>query len=229
MKFSLLLATICVFVTSSFAKADDNWIELFDGKTLDGWKVLAGGATYRVEDGCIVGKTDDGPRNTFLTKGPYGDFELGFDVKCDPSLNSGVQIRSQIRPGDVEVPNAERPELNPVMIFGYQCEIADAGSKVSGNFWDEARGGKWWDDFSNRPEAQNAFKNNEWNHYRIVAQGDHIRSWINGIPCADFHDDTDASGIIGLQVHAIAKGTGPFEVRWKNVRLRELKSGDVVK
>jgi hypothetical protein len=61
-----------------------------------------------------------------------------------------------------------------------------------------------------------------------VAQGDHIRSWVNAVPCADFHDATDASGFIGLQVHGIAAGAGPYQVRWKNIRIRELKLNDKV-
>ena len=86
----------------------------------------------------------------------------------------------------------------------------------------EGRWGRWHDSLESKPEAQTAFKDNEWNHYRIEAQGDHIRSWINEVPCADFHDSTDKTGFIGLQVHGIKKDTGPYEVRWKNVRIREL-------
>lgn len=64
--------------------------------------------------------------------------------------------------------------------------------------------------------------------YRIIAQGDRIRSWVNGVPCADFCDDMDATGFIGLQVHGIRKGTGPYQVRWKNIKIRELESGEQV-
>ncbi len=81
-------------------------------------------------------------------------------------------------------------------------------------------------DFADKPKAKAAFKGGQWNRYRIVAQGDHIQSWVNGVPCADFHDDLDASGFIGLQVHGIKKGTGPFQVRWRNIRIRELKPGE---
>jgi len=222
-----LISLVCL--SANMASADDGWKNLFDGQSLDGWKVEGGTATYRAEDGMIIGKTTEKSPNTFLCKGPFSDFELELDVLCDPKLNSGIQIRSQIQPQDVSsLPESER-KRRPGTVYGYQCEIASAGSHVSGNFWDESRAGKWWDDFSNRPEAQTAFKDNTWNHYRIVAQGDHLRSWINGIPCADFHDKTDASGVIGLQVHGIKAGTGPYEVRWKNIRIRELKPGDTVK
>jgi hypothetical protein len=82
--------------------------------------------------------------------------------------------------------------------------------------------------FSDKPEAKRAFKEGEWNHYRILAQGDRIRSWVNGVPCADFRDNMDATGFIGLQVHGIRKGTGPYQVRWRNIRIRELEPGEKV-
>ena len=223
----LAACLVCVIgLIPAGATAGEGWTDLFDGKTLDGWKVQGGTATYRVEDGMIIGKTTDGSPNTFLCKGPYADFELVVDVLCDPLLNSGIQIRSQIQPEGAQAPGERK--RRPGAVYGYQCEIARASTHVAGNFWDEARRVKWLDDFSNRPDAQTAYKDHAWNHYRIVAQGDHLRSWVNGIPCADFHDDTDASGIIGLQVHGIKAGDPPLQVRWKNVRIRELKPGEAV-
>lgn len=206
----------------STAAADSALVPLFDGKTLDGWTIEGGSATYRVEDGVIVGKTTEGSPNTFLcTKKTYGDFELQVELKCDPRLNSGIQIRSHTYKKDT--PQASRPERIRVAgtVYGPQCEVAAAESGVSGNFWDEARHTKWLDDFSDRPAARKAFRNNQWNRYRIVARGDRIRSWVNGVPCADFRHTEDKTGFIGLQVHGIRAGDGPYEVRWRNVRIRE--------
>ncbi len=53
------------------------------------------------------------------------------------------------------------------------------------------------------PKGQNAFKNGEWNRARVEAIGNSIRTWVNGIPCADLLDDVTRSGFIALQVHAI--------------------------
>ena len=67
------------------------FVDLFNGKDLTGWSQRNGTATYRVEGDAIVGKTSDGSPNSFLcTDQLYGDFELQFDVKVDPRLNSGV-------------------------------------------------------------------------------------------------------------------------------------------
>jgi len=225
---SLAAAVLAVAGLPAAEPSAGEWKPLFDGKTLDGWQVRGGYAKYKVEGDAIVGTTSEGSPNTFLCKGPFADFELEFEVRCDKRLNSGVQIRSQVAEEDIPHPAREGAVIRKGTVYGYQCEIATAESEVSGNFWDEARHGKWWDDFADKPEARKAFRNDEWNRYRIVAQGDHIRSWINGVPCADFHDGTDASGVIGLQVHGIAKGAGPYEVRWRNVRIRELKPGEKV-
>jgi hypothetical protein len=225
----LLLALLVLSALCQTATADEgSWTSLFDGRSLDGWTVRGGNAAYKVDDGMIVGTTVDGSPNTFLCRGPYGDFELELDVKCDKALNSGMQIRSHVYEQDT--PQASNPKRvrKAGEVYGYQCEIAAAEAGVSGNFWDEGRRTKWLDDLATKPGAKEAFKDDQWNHYRIVAQGDRIRSWVNGVPCADFRDSTDASGFIGLQVHGIKKGAGPYEVRWKNIRLRELKPGQQV-
>ena len=223
-----LFTIMAILTASQIFAAEPAWVALFDGKTLDGWTVRGGTAKYEVVDGAIVGTTVEGSHNTFLCREPFGDFELEFDVHCDLKLNSGVQIRSHVYEEDT--PQASNPKRirKKGEVYGYQCEIDRAEDGVAGNFWDEGRGTKWFDDFAKKPEAAKAFRNDQWNHYRIVAQGDHIRSWVNGIPCADFHDATDASGFIGLQVHGIKPGTGPYQVRWKNIRIRELAAGDKV-
>src|SRR5262249_34911269 len=89
------LALVVCLVRASLG-ADEGWVPLFDGKTLDGWKVNGGTASYKVEDGVIVGTTVEGSPNTFLCKGDYKDFVLELEVKCDPRLNSGVQVRSHV-------------------------------------------------------------------------------------------------------------------------------------
>ena len=95
---TLCMVGCCGVLLSMVAAANDkqSWTPLFDGDTLSGWEQRNGTAHYRIEDGVIIGKTTDGSPNSFLcTTKHYGDFVLEFDVKCDPHLNSGVQIRSK--------------------------------------------------------------------------------------------------------------------------------------
>ncbi|MBN1125755.1 MAG: DUF1080 domain-containing protein [Sedimentisphaerales bacterium] len=222
----LIFSVFCIGTFSVLAK-EASWETLFDGKSLAGWEVRGGVAQYRVEDGCIVGKTVEGSPNTFLcTMKEYGDFILEFDVRCDPKLNSGVQIRSHIYYHDTVFPiwrDGQRIDNKHKAgdVYGYQVEIASAETGTSGGVWDEARKGMWLDATSQDPVASKAFNNGEWNHYRIECIGPRIRTFINDIPCADFVDTSDVSGFIGLQVHSVSRGL-TAEVRWKNLRIKDL-------
>ena len=85
------LSLTIILVIGTIANADDDqWVSLFDGKTIEGWTRQGGYATYEAKDGMIVGTTADGSRNTFLCKGPFSDFILELEVLCDKELNSGV-------------------------------------------------------------------------------------------------------------------------------------------
>src|SRR5437762_6540868 len=89
---ALLIATGLLTATSLVA-ADSPWVSLFDGKTLDGWTIKGGKATYKVEDESIVATTVKRTPKTFLSRAPYADFDLQFDVLCDKPLNSGVRSK----------------------------------------------------------------------------------------------------------------------------------------
>ena len=216
-----------LFVLSSLgstALADEpGWVPLFDGKTLDGWAVRGGNAKYAVEDGAIVGTTVEGSRNTFLRRGDYEDFVLELEVQCDPRLNSGVQVRSHVYTTDDADPEDRK---RAGIVHGPQCEVARKETGTAGRFYDEGRRGMWLAEI--KSEAKDAFDDDGWNRYRIVVQGNRYRSWVNGVAASDFTDDVDKGGFIGLQVHGIPRGEDPYQVRWRNVRIRELKPGQEV-
>ncbi len=228
---SRLIALFAASVLACSVGFAEDWIQLSEGDSLAEWTKVGGGATYAIKDGIITGKTGPG-KNTFLTRGPYSDFELEFDVRCDPELNSGVQVRSHTY--EKETPQESKPDRMREQgeVYGYQCEITqktNGENGCSGNFWDEGRRTRWLDTKVNAEAKQAIYKPGQWNHFRIVAQGNRIRSFVNGTPVADFTDDRDASGFIGLQVHQIKAGAGPFSVSWKNVRIRELTSDEKVR
>lgn len=205
---ALLLGT----TAAAFAADEGEWTPLFNGQNLDGWVQKNGTATYTVEDGAIVGRTAEGSPNSFLcTEKDYGDFELTLEVKVDDPLNAGIQIRS-----------ASKPEFNNGRVHGPQVEVATTGE--AGFIYGEALGTNWLSQDRSDPKARAAFKKGEWNSYRILADGKQIKTWVNGVPVADLTDDTTgmSSGFIGLQVHGIPRGTGPYEVRYRNIQIREL-------
>ena len=205
------VAVLSLLAASAWA-GQDGCVALFDGKTLDGWVQHNGTATYGVEDGCVVGKTSQGSPNSFLcTEKDYSDFELCFEVKVDDALNSGVQIRS-----------VSSDQIKKGRVHGPQVEIATNGT--AGFIYGEALGTGWLSQDRSDPKAQAAFHNGEWNQYRVLAVGKSIKTWVNGVPVADLVDEKSnmPCGFIGLQVHGIKKGTGPYEVRWRNIKIKDL-------
>src|SRR5947209_9436621 len=96
--FGLAIAALALAVAATLpaAESDDaGWVNLFNGKDLDGWVQKGGKAKYRAEDGQIVGSSVPNTSNSFLcTKREYGDFVLELEFKVQDGLNSGVQIRS---------------------------------------------------------------------------------------------------------------------------------------
>lgn len=221
----ILVAGVSAAGPTESNAAEPAWQRWFADGRLDDFQVVSGSATYRVEDGVLVGTTTEGSPNTFLaTKQPIKDFEIEFEVLVDKELNSGLQVRSHLGTGAEPLPWGFTKPPAAGRLYGPQCEINGGGS---GDFYDEARKGTWWSELADAkairtPEAKQAFKPGEWNAYRIVVEGDHYRSWINGVPTADFRQPHDPEGHIGFQVHGIKKGTGPYSVRWRNVRFRSL-------
>lgn len=191
--------------------AEEQWQELFDGKVIEGWTKRGGAATYHVEDGAIVGTTVAGSSNTFLcTDVLYGDFILELEFKVHPEMNSGIQIRSN-----------SYPEYRKGQVHGYQVEIDPSDRAWTAGIYDEGRRG-WLNDLEGNPEAQKAFKQNEWNHIRVEAKEGSIKTWLNGVAAADLEDFMTARGFIALQVHG-TNDKEPHHVRWRNIRLQDLE------
>ena len=211
--FVSVLVAFVAWTGISFGQSETGFVDLFNGKE----PRMAGRSGMGLrpigsKEIRIVGKTSDGSPNSFLcTDKLYGDFELKFDVKVDSALNSGVQIRSQCE-GDT--PDGR--------VNGPQVEISLDG--MAGYVYGEAAGG--WMVADEDRKSHELFKDGEWNSYRVVAFGNKIETWINGHPVSDLtHEErfeSHPNGFIGLQVHGIGAGAGPFEVRWRNLKLRDL-------
>ena len=188
----------------------EGWVSLFNGTDLSGWTQKNGTATYRVENGAVIGKTAEGSPNSFLcTDQVFGDFELTFEVNDDEGLNSGVQLRS-----------LSTAEYKNGRVHGPQVEIETSPGE-SGYVYSEGTGRGW---ITKEQPFKEAYENGGWNRYVVRCQGDRIQTWVNGIAIADVSDpESSQKGFIGLQVHGIKKGLGPYEVRWRDIRVRELK------
>ena len=184
---------------------------LFDGKTLKGWKRVAGTADYKVENGAIVGTTVMNSGNTFLvTEKEYGDFQLELDLMIESVVsNSGVQTRSHF-----DTPGHEGK------VYGRQLEIDPSPRSWSGGVYDEARR-QWLYPLDLHPEAKTAFKVGQYNHVKVECLGNEMKTWINNIPVAYVVDPVDPTGFIGLQVHGIStKEQEGKKVYFKNINIK---------
>ncbi len=183
------------------AKADDQPAPLFTpNDDLSSW-FNVGDATYRVEDGVLIGDAGPKRRQSFLvSKEEFGDFEFEVDLKIAVLGNSGIQLRSHVNGGRMQ---------------GYQAEIDPTPRKWSAGIFEEGRRG-WLDDLDDNEAARMAFKLKDWNHYRIVCEGPRIRTWVNGVPAADLLDGMDLTGSFGFQIHG---GDDDIQMLWKNPRV----------
>jgi len=226
----LRTSLLALLALASTAVAEDK--NLFNGKDLTGWKGLD---FWSVEDGCITGRTTkEKPTkgNTFLVwqGGEVGDFEFTFKYKIVGG-NSGVQYRSKV------------VDEKAFVVSGYQADF-EAGKTYSGILYEEKgrgilaqRGQKTVIKDGEKPgkakvevtgevgksaEIQAKIKAEDWNEYRIVAQGGHLQHFINGVQTVDVTDQTAVGakkGILALQLHA-----GPaMVVQFKDLVLKETK------
>jgi quinoprotein glucose dehydrogenase len=225
---------------------ESEWIELFDGKTLDGWVHMNGAHNFTVEDGAIVGRTVESSArmNSFLCSlQQFDDFELELETYIDPVTNSGIQIRTKVRP----LPGPGRgTESVPGRVNGPQIEIRRFYKRqpTTGVLYGEALGTGWLSSQQKTEEGHPYFVDEGWNKLRIVAKGPRIQTWVNGHLVEDLTNEevykTHARGFIGLQVHGISDrelnqpvhaGLGitksqPLIVKWRNMRVRPLSAGD---
>ena len=211
------------------------WVNLFDGKSLKGWSQKGGKANYVVEKGEIVGAAVPKTPNSFLcTQKHYADFILEYEFKCDNRLNSGVQIRSNAfdKEKTAKWGGGKSRKIAAGRVHGYQVEIDPnkPDRMWMTGIYDEGRRGWLFpglaggDAAKMTEDGKKAYKTNAWNSVRVECKGEHIRTWLNGVPRADFKDSMTAKGFIGLQVHGVGnkKELVGAQVRWRNLKIQEL-------
>jgi len=231
-----LLATSLVIATAATA-AEVGFKPLFNGKDLAGWEGLP--QFWSVKDGAITGQTTaENPTrgNTFLVwrGGTVGDFELRLSYKIvgnneRKQANSGIQYRSKVT------------DEKAFVVGGYQADF-EAGKTYSGILYEERgrgilaqRGQKTVIkevDGKHKVEAagtvgksdeiQAKIKDEDWNDYVVIAKGNHLQHFINGVQTVDVVDEQPSKaakyGILALQLHA----GPPMTVQFRNIRLKEL-------
>jgi Domain of Unknown Function (DUF1080) len=241
------LACVAALLLPTLSRADDlqknappepqGAKQLFNGKDLTGWD--GDPRLWSVKDNVIRGETTDQNKatgNTFLIlkDQTFGDFDLRFSFRCNASNNSGVQYRSR------HITEGKLP--NKWVVRGYQHEIRNETKlpSVSGFIYDE--GGKrgriclageqavWENGKKNvtgnlidQAGYEKLFKLDDWNDVVIIARGNNIKHYLNGMQILDFTDNDPQlalkQGIVALQLHA----GKPMWVEFKDLRVAELQ------
>lgn len=212
MKQKLLTITMLTFVFALALAQANNWVKIFDGKTMTGWKIMAvhggNGGLWEVKDGALVGNQEKDHKGGLIgTEKKYGDFEIELEFKVDNPADTGLFLRTR-EDG-----------------MGYQITIDYHKTGYIGSLYAPAEGGfiqvnKLW---------QQYFKKDKWNKLRARVEGQpaHVQAWLNGFKTIDYTDYRERyprEGYIGLQVHGGADAWGDASrARYRNIRVMEFK------
>ena len=176
---------------------------LFNGKDLTGWDAYGTEKWYVNEEGLLVCESGPDKQYGYLaTRDYYNDFDLSIDFKQLANGNSGVFFRSFVEPD--------------AKVHGWQCEVAPYNHDTAGIYESYGRG--WLVQIPD--EKENILKQGDWNTLRIRVEGNHVQTWLNGVPMTDFEDAKigAAQGRIALQIH----DGGDIKVLWKNIKVTRI-------
>jgi hypothetical protein len=208
MKTSVVLT---ILLLAACATAADGWRELFDGRTMEGWRPMevhgGRGGVWTIENGLLVADQDADHTGGLLgTVDRYSDFEIELEFSADYPVDSGLFLRTR-EDG-----------------MGYQITIDYRDGGYVGSLYAPAAG-DWLDQYEN---WRAIYRTDDWNHLRarIEGQPPRISAWLNGVQTLDFVDTQERyprEGYIGLQVHG---GEGAWgeesKARFRNIRIRPL-------
>jgi hypothetical protein len=227
----MLAAVACLAAAPAAAPQQAGpWKSLFDGKTLDAWRIFKSEKPIRqceadatkncwlIKDGVLW---KDGNANDLASKEQFGDFELEIDWKIGKAGNSGLFYRGT-------------EDHNAIYWSAPEYQLLD-NIDAADNKTDHHLAGSVYDLYDVPRDAAKAA--GEWNQTRIVAKGNHVEHWLNGKKVAQYDvgsPDWDAKyaaskftkypnfgkaprGYLGIQ------GNHPGELSLRNIRIRELK------
>src|SRR6266436_2055379 len=238
-----LVAACAVSQTTLIFAAEEGFKPIFTGKDLAGWTGRP--QHWSVEDGAITGRTTKelpAQGNNFLiwTNGTVSDCELRLSYRIVPNntngfANSGIQYRSK--------------DFGNFVVGGYQADF-EAGKTYSGILYEERMDGilaqrgqktivktvegkakvEVVGSLGKSEDIQAKIKDKDWNDYVVIAQGNHLQHFINGVPTVDVIDERTGGkaakeGILALQLHA----GDPMTVQFKNIRVKPLSGENSAK
>ncbi|HEY6291816.1 MAG TPA: DUF1080 domain-containing protein [Terriglobia bacterium] len=204
---ALFLALVAIaFVPALWAQNSGQWVPLFNGRDLSGWKNNVD-QKWVVEDGTILGESVNQKYGYLTTEKTYRNFNLRLRFKPEAGGNSGVFVRSRIIGID--------PEHGPD-IEGIQVEVDPNLGHHTGGIYES--GGRGWL-VQPTPEGEQALKPGQWNELEIAVHGNRYVTRLNGVQIVDYTDTAPkfTDGVIGLQLHM----GGGVKMRWKDIEIQE--------
>lgn len=230
-------------------KSEKGFVQIFDGKTLAGWE---GDPVYwKVEDGNLVGTITPETvlkRNTFIIwrGGKPKNFELIAECKISKTGNSGINYRSEellpvlpfaLKGYQADIDGANRYtgqnyEERGRTTLAYRGQITRIKEQTDPTLKDDLKRfqkrNAWQaldtlGSLGHMDSLKTKIKSEDWNTIKIVAKGNRLQHFVNGVLMADVTDadliNGKSEGLIGVQVHV----GPPMRVEYRNIRLKTLK------
>lgn len=184
------------------------WISLFDGESLDGWKISENKETFSVQDGMIVA---NGPRAHLFYVGDvnnanFKNFEFKADVMTMPNSNSGIYFHTEYQ--EDGWPSK-----------GYEVQVNNTHSD-----WRKTGGLYAIQDVKNPPS-----KDNEWFTEHIVVKGKQVIVMVNGDTTVNYTEPENPERESGMAGRLISSGTFALQghdpgskVTYKNIMVKIL-------
>jgi Domain of Unknown Function (DUF1080) len=211
---ALLIGALCVILNVAFpitpsaaAPHRGHWENLFNGKTLEGWKAY-GTETWVVDQNTILGESSSGKYGYLMTTKYYTNFLLRLKFNCETEGNSGLFFHSRI--------TGENPRWGPDIV-GMQAEI-DPRRHTAGLY---ESGGRGWVALPTASGEKAIKPVGQWNSLAVYVEGPHIVTRLNGVKIVDYTYSPErfTGGAIGLQIHT---GQHGFRIRFKDLYIKVL-------
>ncbi len=184
---------------------NNQWVQLFNGVDLTNWEPV-GKEKWTVENGVIHGMTLTRDYGYLQTTKDYKDFQLSLRFRCVGDGNSGVFFHTRFKPGTADVSQGLQFEIDPTL-----------NHHTAGIYGD----GRQWIVWP-APENEYVLRQQDWNEYLLIVEGNRYIARLNGVQMVDFTDPTPKSfdGTIALQLHSGGKGNMEF----KDIYVRDMSN-----
>ena len=214
----LICATVaCVFRPLDASTVEAGFTSLFDGKTLNGWKLVGKrGEGYGVKEGVIYCAKGGG--GNLFTEREFANFTLRFEFKLEPGSNNGIAIRAPLIEGSAAY-------------LGTEIQVLDDTAPQYANLRPAQYHGSIYDVVPAKRGAQKPV--GDWNEEEITANGRSVKVVLNGqtIVEADLNTITDGPtllkhpGLLRERGHIGLLGHNDY-VEFRNIRLQELPANE---